>query len=107
MAKIIKLNSKFRTVLTQRFYLMTRESFFDREMLILCRNIVIRRSCCTRWIINFDTSFTETIKCLRACHLMDEMSVNKYYIGIAFTLFYDMGIPDFVEQCFWLTHFTF
>src|SRR5688500_2318230 len=100
MAEVVKIDSKFSTIFFQCFYLVPRQRFTDRKVLVFGRDVVVCRGSGAGSIKNFDTSFPKAIKSLRAGNFMNKMSVDVHYIGVSRTFFYDVGIPDLVEQCF-------
>src|SRR5882724_5677037 len=79
---------------------MTRQRFFDWQMLISCWHIMISSSRSARSIKNFYSSLSQSIKCLRACYLMNKMPVDEKRIRITISTLHHMGIPDFLKNCF-------
>ena len=77
---------------------MPGEGFFDWEMLIFGRHIVVSSGCGALGIKNANPSFLEPIKSLRTGHFMDEMTVNIKRVGMAFFVLYDVVIPDFIKN---------
>ena len=100
MAKIIKINAKFGTVLPKCFDLMSRKRFLYRKMLILSGYVVIgsRRGACS--IENFHVPLAKSVKCLWAGNFMNKMTVDVQRIGITFTGFNNMGVPYFIKKSF-------
>ena len=100
VTQIIKFNAKFGAIFSKGFYLVARQCFFDRQVLVFGRNIVIGSSSGAFRIENFYTTGAESIKCLRACYFMNKVAVDKESIRVTFCSFYNVAVPDFFKDCF-------
>jgi hypothetical protein len=78
--------------------------FLDGKVLLHGWNVVIWRRRCAGRIEDADPAIPDTGERLRTGYFVNKMTVDVQHIRVSVTLFNDMGIPDFVEQCFGLTH---
>src|SRR5512133_3711700 len=102
MVKPKQFNAIFLAVFTEPFNLVSRQFIADRQMLVFCGYIMVGSGNCITWPEDRNTSFFQTIKCLRAGNFMYIMPVNVENIGSVFNGSHHMTVPYFIEKCFWL-----
>src|SRR5690606_7485595 len=100
MAEVVKRNAELVAILRERFNLMPRERFIDGKVLIKGRYVMVGGCSSARRIKYGYASLANAGKCLRTRYFMNKMPVDVENIRVAFALFHDVCVPDFVEQCF-------
>lgn len=99
MTEVVEVDSEFLAVGAKRFHLVAGEGFFDWEVLIFGRNVVVGGGGGAVDVEHLDTAFPESIECLGAGYFVNKMTVDEYGIWIAGDAFDDVSIPDLLKNC--------